>query len=169
MITYTNEFEDLLVFNEYLHKFNDYTKKNVSKIKLNKTIGCLALICILAFATKDTLYLIIGSIFVVIVYLGMAGQVMANDVKEFNKQLKDGLLDSFLSIKTISYDEKELTLKNSSTTLSTKFDKITKIIDHENFIYIFLSVNTAHIIPKDRIESGDLDTFLEQLKKKIEV
>ena len=43
--------------------------------------------------------------------------------------------------------------------------KIDRILETEEFAFVYISSLQAHVIPKRRIQHGDVDAFLEQLRK----
>lgn len=168
-IIYENTEDDLLEFTKY-HYANSETLKNQKRIYTIVFPLILMTMAIILFYLKGEIkYLIYIGIFCISLIYFTHKQFSTGILKTAKKMYGEGNLKGFLCKHTLETSEKSITEITEVNETISHWDGILKIEDSENFAFIYIQANAAHIIPKHRIEEGDFDTFISECKSHLKL
>lgn len=167
-LRYTNETEDYVVFQKYHQKTNPLIKRYY-RLSLAILILFVLVTKILAgpqdFGLADTIFngivhaFLSGIFFFVICKVGTFfwRRMSARSMLKGDKQ-------RFLCEHILEITDTELVEKTDIGMTTTKLSAIENVCNIEGYTFIYISPETAHVLPEARISEGDYRDFVAHLR-----
>ncbi|CAG1022182.1 hypothetical protein DOJK_01497 [Patescibacteria group bacterium] len=170
-IEYEFQEEDLIHFNELQFSRNDEIQANIRK---NRWIvpGIMGLIGGFYYFyygnMQSAAYILILAILWAwlspkIVMLDLRRQILNN----YSAKEKTAMFGSY-TLKIDPTDPKFLHEKSPSGKNKMAWDELVRVEYGKRYVYIYITLNTALVIPVDKVKKGNLEQFAEQASKMIE-
>ncbi len=167
-IGYNVTIDDVVAFNMHHFKNSPAMRKQV-RFGVIFTCG-LILICFSLIAMSNKSYgdLIIGIITASVfacVYPGIyRWSAKRNVLKLYGEGKNVGVLGEHI----LEVTNTEIIDKADSAESKSKISRMERIESTPDYVFIYMGAVIAHIIPRNSILEGDVDAFLEEVKKRFE-
>ena len=163
-LTYSVTIDDLILFNEYHSEHSPFVQRARRKYRLLSPPSMLFVFCLVGFVTKSWTYPIVGAV--------VASAYAATTPRRFRKQIrnaaercyKEGENKGLFGLHTLEILDTELLETNPSGNQSIKWAGIERVVSTPTHGYIYVSSNSAHVVPKASVTEGDYNAFMEAVR-----
>lgn len=170
-IEYEFQEEDLVHFNELQFSRNEEIQRNIKNHRLvyPAIIGLLAgFYYFYYFDVKMTLYII----FIAILWAFLAPKMIKTSLRRqvlesYTPKEKSAIFGSY-TLKIDPADAKYLHEKSPSGKNKMAWEELVRVEYGNRYVYIYITLDTALVIPVDKVKKGNLEQFAEQASKMIE-
>lgn len=170
-IEYEFQEKDLVHFNEMLYMKNEDIQKNLTK---NRWIvpGLMGLIGAFYYFYYHDINTSIYIIIIATLWAILSPKIMRLD---FHRQVLKNYTDkekiAMFGIYTLTIDPANpnyLLEKSPSGKHKMAFSELVRVEYGKRYVYIFITLDTALVIPVDAVKKGNLETFAEQVDQMIQ-
>lgn len=95
---------------------------------------------------------------------GIAAHIVEVDSEERRTPIQGRKERRHDGVAPLTISDRELKEESSGGSQTTRLEAIEKIAETREQAYIYVSAITAHVIPRDRVSKGDVDSFLAALR-----
>jgi hypothetical protein len=165
-ITYQPQREDMVAF------FNDYAsvsptaRRNINQMALRMFVTTVATSGAIWLLSRN----IVLSLLVLIIGLTVAAfmpwRVRRAQRKLASSLYREGVNRALFIPMTLGIDRDCLTWKSEAGAGYMKFEYLERVRQTATHLFIYLNVRHAYIIPRERIISGDFDSFAWEVEKR---
>ncbi len=157
--------DDHIAFGRYLHDHDPDSKKQNAQFRKMLIFGGPIIALIIYFFTRDLLACLITAILMPVLGI-MQPKLSRRGVKKWivsNKTVQE-------SLGPVEYEIVEEGLVHRGNNAETKvlWAGIHQIASTDDYSFIYIDPKRAHAIPRNRLTSGDYDSFVCLLKEKWE-
>ncbi|HRX17321.1 MAG TPA: YcxB family protein [Spirochaetota bacterium] len=161
--------DDIIHFNKYHLMHSKETKAILIRSRLLQIFYVMVITIVLAYSTDNWIvFSVFGFIIVVLYMLRSRKNLIKNIEKNVSKSLNSDDNLVILGKQILDIHEDGLFSKGQASEGKTFWNGLTKIIENDGYIYIYLGTTKAFVIRKESITKGDPDIFITELKKKME-
>lgn len=170
-IEYEFREEDLIHFNEMLYMKNDEIQHNLKK---NRWVvpGVMGLIGAFYYfyygdMTTSSYIVVIATLWALLSPKIMRLDFHRQILKNYTAKEKKDMFGTY----TLTIDPanpKYLLEKSPSGKHKMAWDELVRVEYGKRYVYIFITLNTALVIPVETVKKGNLEAFAEQVDKMIE-
>jgi len=170
-IEYEFREQDLIHFNEMLYMKNDEIQQNIKKNRwiVPGIMGLIGAFYYFYYADMKTSIYIIA---IATLWALFSPKIMRLDFhRQILKSYTDKEKKAMFGTYTLTIDPanpKFLQEKSPSGKHKMAWDELVRVEYGKRYVYIYITLNTALVIPVDTVKSGDLEAFAEQADKMIE-
>ena len=165
-ITFTNTIDDIVAFNMY-HLAHSPTAR---RIKFWSTwgivlvvLGIAAVLSLLGESFAPLIFAAIWMLFVLPIALSYKWTVRRRVVK----LIREGKNKGVLGAHTLRIDEDGLHETSEVSEGKTLWSGIERIGEDEEYLFVYVQAMMAHVIPRNRIDAGDLQAFTDELRRRV--
>jgi hypothetical protein len=167
-IEYELREEDLTHFNELLLKDNQDLQKNLRKNRLIVP-GIMFFIGMFYYVYYHDMMTTAYITFLAVGWGIISPYMMKMDMRrQFLESYTESERAGMLGVHKLTIEPTELSEKSPGGKHRTPWADMLRVEYLEKYIYIFIDMNSAIIIPLERVSSGDVDKFSQQAEDMIE-
>jgi len=160
--------DDIVYFNKYHFAYSDQTKKMVFQAQVIVVITILALMTVLAYVTRGWYVFISAGILFSVLYVFTAKRDMVRRVEKTARKMFSRSEDrEMLGLRSIEIQDDGIHFKSQASEGKTYWNGLTKVEEDEKYAFIFTGSVKAHVIRKESVRAGQLDLFLDEIRKKL--
>ncbi len=170
-IEYEFREEDLIHFNEIQFMKNEDIQHNIKKNRwiVPGVMGLIGSFYYFYYGDMNTsaYIIVIAALWAILSPKIMMLDFRRQILKSYTEKEKKNLFGAY----TLTIDPanpKFLLEKSPSGKNKMAWDELIRVEYGKRYVYIYISLNTALVIPVDTIKKGDLEAFAEQAEKMIE-
>jgi hypothetical protein len=159
--------DDLVEFNVFHILTTRAGKSMHSRGTLSAGLVGFFLGVVLAMATRNVMYLALGvvlSIFSALVYQPIMIRTARQNARRIYAEGKNRTL---LGWHRLTLEEDGLREESEGGSQYTKYSSLERLAETDALVYVFTDAVQAHVIPRDRLSSGDLAAFLNALRERM--
>lgn len=164
------DIDDLLAFQDYYNENSTEFKRMQLIIRFLLPVICLLIF--LFFCYKDGIQtaLIIGALYLPISIwwiIYMPKLVRKNSLKRNRKALeKQQKTDPSFGYRDMFFDDDGIRIKNKGIDTSIKWSRVVRIVQKEDYFYLFLSDREAFIVPIKKIGLSEKEALMQLFTEK---
>ena len=170
-IEYEFQEEDLIHFNEKEFMKNEEIQRNIRKNRLIVP-GIMALIGAFYYYYYVDLKASIYIFVIAVLWAVFSPKIMQLDLRrQILKSYSDKEKNNMFGIYHLSIDPqdpKNLIEKSPSGKHKMPWNELLRVEYGKRYVYIYITLSTALVIPVDKVKKGNLEEFAEQVEKMIE-
>ncbi|MBN2434885.1 MAG: YcxB family protein [Spirochaetes bacterium] len=161
--------DDIVHFNKYHLMHSKETKAMLSRSRLLHIIYVIIITIALSYSTDNwIMFSVFGFIIIVLYMLRFKKNVIKNIEKNVGKAFDSDDNLVVLGKQILDIQEDGLFSKGQASEGKTFWNGLTKIIENDGYIFIYLGTTKAFVIRKESVTKGEPDLFIAELKKKME-
>ncbi len=169
-IRYNVSVDDMVYFNRFCFLESKRSQEILLKNKVAFTILLVFVMGCMSYQTKNWITFIPIGICVSIFYAFQAKNIMLRKLEKTTRARYSENGDSEMTEEIeIEIQDDGIFVKDQDSAGKTDWGEITKVVRNEEYALIFTGDNQAHVIRKSAVLLGDLDPFLSEIEKKINV
>jgi hypothetical protein len=164
-IRYRNEFEDMRAFWQHLMSTN-------AAIKRQRLVALLFMVVIFAaiavFAGRRAgslspalVVVAFGALFLVLFWRN-SGRISDRRLRQMCPEEENR---GVLCEHTIELTDDGVLETSPTGQTTTNWDGIVRVAETDDYVFLYITTNMAHVIPRNRLIEGDLDAFVAELKQ----
>lgn len=163
-IEYENLFEDLLEFSAFHFRTSRAGKRS------RTLFAVMAAVVVLAYGISFSLSAQTPWMIALFIPLAAGASAVSQPIllrstrKGAERLYRDGRNVGMTGWHRLTISDRELKEESSGGSQTTRLEAIEKIAETREQAYIYVSAITAHVIPRDRVSKGDVDSFLAALR-----
>lgn len=166
-ITFTNTLDDIIAFNMYHVRTSRVTRRMRFWATWGITVVLLGLALVLSLLSGSISSLIWMGAWAIF-YLSYSLSTYNRRIRKATRRMyEEGKNKGVLGKHTIRIDEDGLHETSEVSEGKTLWSGIERIGEDENYLFVYVQAMMAHVIPKHRIDAGDLASFTEELRRHV--
>lgn len=166
-IHYKNTLDDISAFAGFHFDHSETARLTIQRTRHLFSITMLIILALISWIVKSYTYLLVGVPVTIIFFIqfpDMMRTISINLVKR--RYLEDRNIGLFEPLKiSFSPDKILITSKHRENTVS--WDSFNKILENDQFIYLYTAAASAFIIPKQSFDGSGADNFAKDAKEHI--
>jgi YcxB-like protein len=164
-IRYELTIDDVVTFNRY-HAIRSPTgRRMTTQRRWVMSLGMLTLGAMLSAVMRDVVYAVIltaaavASIFLIPFEVRRTVDRQARRFFEENKKR----LGDYCELELL---ERDLVYRGATIESRMNLIEVDRVVEDGDLVYIYLTSNNAHVVPRHQIREGDVDAFLTELEQR---
>jgi len=164
-IRYNVTVDDMVYFNKFCFSESQRSQRILLNNKIAFTVLLVFIMGVMSYRTHNWMTFLPIGICISILYIFQANKMVLNKIeKTTRKTYAENEEQEIIEIET---QNDGIYVTDQDSEGITKWDALTRVVRNDDYALIFIGTNQAHVIRKSSVLLGNIDSFLDEIEKKI--
>ena len=165
-ITYQLQRDDLLVLTDELHKRSPTVRGIVRRTMITTFLAATLMCWGLWVLTGQTAVVVATFVVTMLLVALMPLRVKRTQHRAAASFAREGRNRALFLPTTLSVDRDSLSWSSESGSGNVKFEYIERVSYTDTHLLVYLNVRYAYVVPRERVLSGDFDSFGREVERR---
>lgn len=163
-IQYTNTAEDILAFAEFDFVNSPTRQKYLRRLRVAILLGMILICAFVSWIAKSYTYIMVGSIGAVAFFIQYPDMIKRITINSLKRTYLEGDDKAAFAMRKLTVDQDKIKVVTENGESSRAWKSIEKVMENENYIFIYTKSSAAHIIPKRAVPAETLADYTTKIK-----
>lgn len=162
---YSIAIEDIVAFAEFDFGQSHIKKRYLQRLRILTSISLLIILALVSWIAKSYTYIMLGGPASFAFFLYYPNMIKRFGINSIQRTYLEGENKNIFSERTIEILPGKIIVNTKFSESSISWKSIERLLENNEYIYIYTSTTAAFIIPKSAIPADVAQDFMPQAKK----